>query len=420
MDLETAQTLISPAGCSLIANAEAAIQGGADRTRLLLTLRKGGCSPELAAGVWAIVDGRRRARVKFGDLADTLFTVPEALEQATGHVLARYHAVRFREAGFEAVTDLTGGIGGDAIAFASAGLRVTLIECDPVRALFARENARLAGLGDRIEVIEGDAASFEVRTPAVWLDPARRIDKRRVIDPESYSPPLSLITTLHSSGVAAVGVKLASAVERDTAMPYNGSLEFVSESGECKEALLWTGALRLEPAVSAVMVTASRTEEPPAAGLAANVIRYGEDGMPRRYETEPSSSFGYLYEPDPAVIRAGLVEDLAAVLNASAIDPQIAYLTGPDLFHTPWADAFEILDRMPYRPKNVQKALRERGVGRVIVKKRGVPIEPEDVARELKLDGPNEMILILSRIGQQRIAFLCHRCGRTANGAGLV
>jgi hypothetical protein len=64
---------------------------------------------------------------------------------------------------------------------------------------------------------------------------------------------------------------------------------------------------------------------------------------------------------------------------------------------------------MPYRPKNLQRALNERGIGRVVVKKRGVPVEPEEVARQLKLSGKDEMTLVLTLIGLQRVVFLCRR-----------
>jgi len=35
----------------------------------------------------------------------------------------------------------------------------------------------------------------------------------------------------------------------------------------------------------------------------------------------------YLFEPDPAVLRAGLVRDLGEQLSAAQLDPDIAYLT---------------------------------------------------------------------------------------------
>ena len=64
----------------------------------------------------------------------------------------------------------------------------------------------------------------------------------------------------------------------------------------------------------------------------------------------------YLYEPDPAVIRAHLVGTLARQLDAAPVDPQIAYLLGDGLRHTPFADAYEVLDRFPYGNKRLQES----------------------------------------------------------------
>jgi len=407
MDLETAHYLLSPGGRTLIESAEELLRERYDAARAILRLQKSAGGSALASAAWSIADGRRRARVKFGDLAPLLYTVPEALEQATGKRASQYHAQRYIEAGFTAVTDLTGGIGGDALAFAAAGLQVTMVERDPVRALFAEENARAARLSHLIEVKVDDADSYDVQTQAIWLDPGRRAGARRLIDPESYTPSLSILRRFAD---CSAGVKLAPAIEHEVAGAYDASLEFLSESGECKEALLWTGFLRRPEDISAVLLK-PEAEHRMSANSAVAV-----EHLSSLQSTEPNIH-GYLYEPDPAVIRAHLVEQLAQELHAAPVDPQIAYLVGARRFATDWASTYEVLDQMPYRPKNVQKALRDRGVGRVIVKKRGVPIEPEDVQRELKLSGPEEMILVLTKIGLQRVVFLCRRVQETGLSA---
>ena len=67
----------------------------------------------------------------------------------------------------------------------------------------------------------------------------------------------------------------------------------------------------------------------------------------------------------------------------------------------------KILDRFPYSSKRLQKALAGRDVGRIIIKKRGFPQEPDEVRKQLKLRGSEEMIVVLARIGKGHEAFLC-------------
>lgn len=392
---ETAEFLLSESGRALIDQARAET----DPARGVMRLRKIE-TRERVAGAFEIVDGRRRGTVKFGELAGSMYFTTEALEQASSAGASAYHARRMVEAGITDIVDICGGIGADALAFARAGLRVTMFEIDPARARFAEENARVTGMSDRIAVRCVDATSTvrEIRgtgETAVWFDPARRLESRRVSDPEDYRPPLSFIDALRGAGFRSIGVKLSPAIDHEIAARCGAELEFLSDQGECKEALLWMG--RLER----------------GAGTLATVIRNGEvstlSANTPDFEatTVADGSQNYLYEPDPAVIRAHLVQALGERIGAGTIDPRIAYLIGPAWVRTPFAAAYAIVDRFPFHVKALNRTLREHNVGRVVIKKRGFPQEPEEVRKQLKLTGSEEMTIVLTRVGNQHQVILC-------------
>ena len=392
MNEEIARYLLTPPGRALLAGADALLQSRTEPLTALTRMRRT-VSPEVAVIAWDMAEMRRRGQAKFGPQAADMYFVREALEQASGRGTADYHAARLVASGAATVADLGGGIGGDALAFARAGLEVTLIERDPVRALFAEENARVWGLADRVAIVQRDITEAAVTAQAAWLDPARRRDSRRVSDPEDYSPPLSWLADLSEQGVSSIGVKLSPAIDHALAGRFGAELEFLSEGGECREALLWLGTARSGDALRATVITPS-----------------GPHSLTGTEDTsgQPSAAGGrYLYEPDPAVIRAHLVRTLARRLGAAPADPQIAYLLGDALVFTPFADAYEVLDRFPYSNKRLQKALTSRDVGRVIIKKRGFPQEPDEVRKQIKLRGPEEMIVVLARVGKGHEVFLC-------------
>ncbi len=393
MILDAALFLLSPAGRALSAEADALRGDRADTLRALTRLRRS-ASPDKAAAAWELSELRGRGAAKFGPLAAQMFFVREALEQASGQRIAAYHAARFTAAGAEHVSDLGGGIGGDTLAFARAGLRVTLYEQDPARAAFAAENARVWEVSDRVTVCAEDFTLAEITTDAAWLDPARRQNSRRVSDPEDYTPPLSWLHSLSASGVSAVGVKLSPAIDHALAEPFGAALEFVSEGGDCREALLWLGRAQPGHKLSATVIAPSGTHT-----LAGDADTRGEWAAP--------TGGRFLYEPDPAVIRAHLVGTLARQLDAAAVDPQIAYLLGDTLTSTPFADAYEVLDQFPYSRRRLQDALAARNIGRVVIKKRGFPLEPDAVRKTLTLRGTEEMIVVLARVGSGHTAFLC-------------
>ncbi len=389
---EIARHLLAPPGRALLAEADALLQSRAETLTALTRLRRT-AAPDLAVAAWEMAELRRRGQTKFGPQAAEMYFVREALEQASGRRAADYHAARLLSAGAATVADLGGGIGGDALAFARAGLSVTLYERDPVRALFAEENARVWGLTEQVAVRQEDVTTASLAAEAAWLDPARRRDSRRVSSPEDYAPPLSWLAELSAQGIHSIGVKLSPAVDHALAGRFEAEMEFLSEGGECREALLWLGGAQSGDRLRATVLTPHGPRR-----LA------GEEDAPG----QPCAAGGrYLYEPDPAVIRAHLVGTLARQLDAAPVDPQIAYLLGDRLAATPFADAYEVLDRFPYGKKRLQEALTARRVGRVIIKKRGFPQEPDEMRTQLKLRGAEEMIVVLARIGKGHEVFLC-------------
>jgi hypothetical protein len=125
---------------------------------------------------------------------------------------------------------------------------------------------------------------------------------------------------------------------------------------------------------------------------------------------------GYLYEPDGAVIRAGLVADVAVQLGGHLVDEHIAYICAPDLQNTPFAKAYKVLDVMPFNVKALKAWVRENGVGVLDIKKRGTSVTPEELRKQLlpagkgagkaggKGAGKKSATLVLTRIGEERVA----------------
>jgi hypothetical protein len=109
----------------------------------------------------------------------------------------------------------------------------------------------------------------------------------------------------------------------------------------------------------------------------------------------------HLYEPDGAIIRAHLVEQLGHILAASKIDDNIAYLTADQSLATPFARCYALDDSLPFQLKRLRAYLRERGIGTVTIKKRGSPLDPDELRSRLKLRGDGHCILFLTQVQGQ-------------------
>ena len=106
------------------------------------------------------------------------------------------------------------------------------------------------------------------------------------------------------------------------------------------------------------------------------------------------------------VAGKGLVTAVAAGVGGGLLDPQIAYVTADSAFRTPFARGYRVLEELPYRERALRAALRERGIGRLTIKKRGVAVVPEELRRRLSLQGPNEATVVLTRVAEEGTCLL--------------
>jgi SAM-dependent methyltransferase len=380
MDIDLLRRLASPEGRGVLQAARELESGEENFLAVWTALQRAGAERELARGALETAILRARAGKKFSRAQEMFFT-REGLEQASAEALSRHRAARFR--GAERIADLGCGIGGDTLALAECA-PVRAVDRDEVRLHMARENVRAYAPAMPVEFLLADilrpAVSAGARMrEAVYCDPSRREDARRVFSVRRYSPPLAEVVRLYGAG-AALSIKISPGVRWEEIEQEPCEVEFVSFEGELREGVLWYGALRTDRRRATLLPAGvTMTEREPAADAIS---------VPR----------AVLYEPDPSLLRAGLVRQLAARLGAARIDPEIAYLTADECVPTPWARAYRIEEAMPFGLKRLREWLRARGVGRVTVKKRGSPLEPEELQRQLRLRGEESRILFLTKV----------------------
>ncbi|MCK9792530.1 class I SAM-dependent methyltransferase [Isoptericola sp. 4D.3] len=395
MDAASVSKLLSPEGWALLNSLPPydEKQAMAVATRL----RSAGVDPDLAAAALTQSRLRAKARGKLGDFADGMLFTPDGVEQATRLVVAALHGRRYLAAGVTKVADLTSGIGADALAFAGLGLRVLATDVDEMTAALATVNLRHF---PEAEVRHADGLALDLAAEGVdgvYADPARRTrGGRRVFDPAAYAPPLDAVWALREQ-VPALGIKVGPGIPHQ-GLPEDAETQWVSVDGDVVEAGLWFGPLAAEGPGRSALVLATRD-----GATTSRTLRTDGDGSDLVPEVGPVGS--YLYEPDGAVIRAGLVAHAAAELGGRLLDRTIAYVTtdqpaGPPApGESPVATGYRVVDVMPFGLKRLKAYLRERGIGRLTIKKRGTAVTPEALRAQLSPKGDAEATLVLTRVG---------------------
>lgn len=320
---------------------------------------------------------RRRAGAKFRR-ADRMWLDPIGLEQATAEPVARHKAGRF--AGAPVVADLCCGIGGDALALGAVARLVVPVDADPGMARRAAWNALVYDVAGQVAPVAGRAERFRIPPKAlVHIDPDRRAGDVRARSLRDYVPGWPFLASLMAS-TAGGALKLGPASDFDARLGPNVEIELISLDGECKEATAWFGRL-----------AGGRRR---ATVLPAGATWTDRDG-PLSPRLPVIRDAPWAFDPDPALVRSGLLDGFAAAHGLGRIAPGVDLLGGEHRVDSPFLAAFEVLETLPIDLKRLRRLVADRALGPLEIKIRGLDLRPETLRPQLRPPGPNPATLLL-------------------------
>jgi hypothetical protein len=387
MEREDFIRLAGAAGQALLAQID--YSSTTDVLALVAKLRSDGHDPATVAAVLTQAKLRKRGQAKFGEFADQMLFTEAGLEQASRLKVAALHAGRFRAAGIAEVADLGCGIGAESMAMASLGINVHAFELDEVTAAVATynlapfENATV----EIADVEQLDLSQFE----ALFFDPARRdlhgpkkATTQRHFDPANYSPNYNFC--IEKAKTKPTGIKLGPGHDKKQ-IPEGTEAQWISVDGDLVEMGLWFGKVARENvARSALLIKGDSKDEitsPNGISVSAPLGKLGK----------------YVYEPDNALIRSGLIAEFSEPLELTLIAPEIAYLSSDNKISSPWIKGYEVIDDLVFDRKKLKAYVRENNIGILEIKKRGSDISPEELRKQLSPKGEGAATLIVTRVG---------------------
>ncbi len=174
-------------------------------------------------------------------------------------------------------------------------------------------------------------------------------------------------------------------------------VELVSLRGECKEATVWFGD-RAGPGVR------RRATSLPSGATWTD--RDGGDDRPG--PVVPVDR--WVFDPDPALVRAGLLDGFAHAHGLARFEPGVDLLTGPGACGSPLVAGFEVVEVFPLDVKVLRREVATRGLGPLEIKTRGLAVRPEAYRAQLRPEGsiPATWLLVGGR-GRPGRAILARR-----------
>jgi len=318
--------------------------------------------------------------------ADDLLLTRDGLEQGTRADIADRRADLVKKAGARQVVDLTAGLGFDARAFAAAGLAVTAIERDEATAELLTWNLRY---WPNATVMVADATSSQAAAliaeldPAdvVFVDPARRDPAgprdlatgraRPERDPQRWSPPLSFVTSLTHPRVV---MKTAPAFTP----PDDWHAEWLSHERTVVECTAWSWPIFAARRRAVVL------------GAHTTVIEPG----PRGAHAEHPGLL--LHEPDPAIVRAGMLRQL----GLASLDEESTWLTSDEPVGATLAPAmrsYRVLQILSGSITEQRRVLADLRITALVIKSRDVDINPRDELTRLQVKEGGDHVLVMTR-----------------------
>jgi hypothetical protein len=233
----------------------------------------------------------------------------------------------------------------------------------------------------------GDATALNVIPFATaYADPTRIGARGRAFRAADWAPPWAFVESLLTGRAC---VKVAPGLPHSM-IPGNVEAEWVSDAGDVEETVLW----------SSTLATVSRRATVIGPGGLATLT--DEDDS----EPDIGPVGGFLYEPDGAVIRAGLVPAVAAGVQGRLLDRRTPYVSGDAAYRSPFARSYRIIEELPYPETQLRAALRQRHVGTLTIIKRGVDVAPERLRQRLGLRGDEAATIVLTRVAGEGTALL--------------
>lgn len=358
----------------------------------LLVLKNQTTNPFFGA-LASLIKLRRAAKNKFTKSEEMFFT-SLSLEQATSERIAKYIAKRFKSEW--TVEDLTCSLGGNTIFLADQVKKVIAVDLSEEKINCAKENAVVYDVDKKIEFIVGDAFLNIKNVDAFFIDPAR--DRDGDTKTRSFlnsSPSLLEILPQLFAITHNVAVKLSPAFDYEELkeLPEEPEIEIISEDNSCKVAMLWFGDFK----------TANRR----ATGFRKEEFFSFTD--------EPNSvaDFSkvkkYLYEPNKAISKAHLIDEVALKFSLSKIDYNLSFLTSDELVSTDDKNIFrkfEVLHFDKFSLKQFQAFLKKQQIERAEIIVKHFKMTADEIRSRLKIKEGGESVIILTTLQNQEKVFI--------------
>ncbi len=277
---------------------------------------------------------------------DIYYPKPINIEQTSSEITAQYKA---RLVAGKTLADLTGGFGVDSFFLSQKVDQLTHCEIDTELSAIAAYNFNVFGL-NHINCLPEDGIAFLQSTSRkfdwLFIDPSRRTDvKGKVFLLNDCLPNVVAHLDLLLSKAKNILIKLSPILDVQSVvsdLKFVKEIHVVSSLNDVKELL----------------IILEKDYKGPIKIKTVNFNKTGEDIFEAVFPSCVSANFSspktYLYEPNSAILKAGLFNEISHQLNVFKLNPNSHLYTSDKLIYFP-GRRFEIISCLKYKPKEIKQ-----------------------------------------------------------------
>lgn len=328
---------------------------------------------------------------------DLLFPVHLSIEQCSSEAAAKYKAGLLDGHTF---ADLTGGLGIDTFYISQRFRQTDYVEMQTELCDLARHN--FAILKADVKVLNETAEDYLKRCEpkdCIFIDPARRDEHgRKTISISDCTPDVAALQDLLRQKAKRVLIKLSPMLDISKALEelcHVKEVHVVAVANECKE-LDFIMERDYQGEVHFVCVNLMTNQQELCFTMAEerNSTTRLADGVMK-----------YLYEPNPALMKAGCFKLLTACFDVYKLHRNSNLYTSDRLILDFPGRVFEVQDWAPYNKKVKSTLLAD--VKKASVAVRNFPLSVAELRKNLKIaDGDENYVFATTLKGEEKIIIL--------------
>jgi hypothetical protein len=351
------------------------------------------------------IASRQKAKSKLPEWYDQKIWFPPklSLEQCSSEATAKFKS---RLISGNSFADLTGGFGIDTYYLSQSFNEKHYVEQQSELCEIAVSN--FSELDTNIHVHHTNSEDFlkSIQEPfdLIYLDPARRGDRnQKVFLWKDCSPNVAVLLPLIFEKSKNVMVKAAPMQDISRAIAELGNkvneVYIIEWQGEVKELLYILSKDVVDyPEIHAVQLS---DEGQPIFSFSGDKLKEAESSID--YEMPQK----YVYEPSPAMMKAGLFKQMGEQYKVSKLHPNTQLFTSDNLAEDFPGRVFKIMHSIPVQKKELKKYLPEMKAN---LSTRNFPMPVAQLKKKLGLKDGGEYFLFATTLKEkEKVVLICEK-----------